>query len=108
MSCVSATMGGLGIRDLSQGKHVLSAAIEKQHPRTLHRKHYCIQCGDLMLQPTLYTGDAGQAYEMIQPSRVERAFRMVFKAMKIITKQTNPTISCQHTTKVKTCIGGKN
>ena len=60
-----------------------------------------------MLQPTLYTGDAGQAYEMIQPPRVERAFRMVFKAIKIITKHPNPTISCQHTTKVKTCIGGR-
>ena len=107
MSCVSTTMGGLGIWGLSKGKHILSAAIEKQYPRPLDREHYCIQCGDLMSRPTLYTGDAGQAYEMIQPSRVERAFRMVFKAVQITTKKENPTISCQHTTKVRTCFGGR-
>ena len=58
-----------------------------------------------MAHPTLYTADAGQAYEMVKQSRINRAFTFIFKALRIKTKLKDPTISVQHSTKAKARFG---
>ena len=59
-----------------------------------------------MCVPTLFTADAGQAYEMIKPLRIDRAFRIIFRSIQIVCKKEDPTISCIHSSKAKARIGG--
>ena len=96
---------GYGIRELSRGKLIIKTEIEKQ----LFRRSACpccIRCGKVMSGPTLYTADAGQAFEMIKPDRIERAFRIIFRGVQIVSGKTDPTISCMHTAKSKARFGG--
>ena len=66
---------GYGIRDLSRGKKIIEQGVGKQLRRELTRNFCCIKCGTRMHAPTLYTAGVGQAYEVINPHRIERAFR---------------------------------
>ena len=61
-----------------------------------------------MQGPTLFTADAGQAFGMISPSRIERAFRIIFLSFQFIvrTGKQDPTLSCMHTAKSKARFGG--
>ena len=59
-----------------------------------------------MQGPTLFTADAGQAFEMISPSRIERAFRIILKNIHFRTGKQDPTLSCMHTAKPKAGFGG--
>ena len=43
---------------------------------------------------------------MIKPARIERAFRIIFKSIQIITGRRGPALSCMHTTKSKARFGG--
>ena len=43
---------------------------------------------------------------MIKPTRIERAFRIIFKSIQIKTGRRGPTLSCMHTTKSKARFGG--
>ena len=97
---------GYGLRDLSRGKHLINHEFGKQLKRRTGSRHCCVKCGAHMAAPTLYNADAGQAYEMIKPSRIERAFRIIFKCIQIRSRLENPTISCIHSTKAKTRFGG--
>ena len=103
---LQSAVPGYGIRDLSKSKQILTDLISEQLPREPGSNHACIRCGSHLPHPTLYTAEAGQAYEMIKPERVERAFRFIFKAIQIITGKKDPTLSCQHTPKVKARFGG--
>ena len=100
------TFPGYGIRDLSKGKIIITEAINKPYLCSPGSNHACIKCGSTLALPTLYTADAGQACEMIKPQRIERAFRFIFRSIQIITGKTDPTLSCQHTAKVKARFGG--
>ena len=59
-----------------------------------------------MRLPTLYTADVGQACEMINPDRIGRAFRILFKIVQTKSGRKDPTVSCMHTPKAKTLFGG--
>ena len=59
-----------------------------------------------MSGPTLYTADAGQAYEMVAPTRIEKSFCSIFKAIRRVTKKADPLISVIHSTKAKCKFGG--
>ena len=54
----------------------------------------------------MYTADAGQAYEMVDPGRIERAFRIIFRTIQIVCGREDPTISCMHTPKANARFGG--
>lgn len=97
---------GYGIRDLSKGKQILGDAISKQFLRPSESNHACIRCGYHIPHPTLYTADAGQAYEVIKTHRIERACRIIFPSIQAVTGKSDPTISCQHTAKAKARFGG--
>ena len=56
--------------------------------------------------PTLQSADAGQAFEMIRPERIERALRIIFRLIQLKTGKDDPTISCMHSTKAKARFGG--
>ena len=104
---LQAAVPGYGIRDLSKGKMIIiGEAINNQFLRSPGSNHACIRCGSTLALPTLYIADAGQAYEMIKPQRIERTFRSIARTIQIITGKTDPTISCQHTAKVKARFGG--
>ena len=57
--------------------------MSKQFKRSSCSSFGCVKCGKHMNAPTLYTADAGQAYEMIKPHRIERAFRIIFRTIQI-------------------------
>ena len=101
-------LNGIGLHDLSKGKDILLTSMDLQHPRnpTPGSPCACVKCGRRMAHPTLYTADAGQAYEMVKQSRINRAFTFIFKALRIRTKLKDPTISVQHSTKAKARFGG--
>ena len=101
-------LNGFGLHNLSKGKDSLLTSINLQHTRnpTPGRPCGCVNCGRIMTHPTLYTGDAGQAYEMIKRSRINRAFTFIFKALRIKTRLKDPKISVQHSTKAQAHFGG--
>ena len=98
---------GYGLRDLSRGKTIIENDLAKQKVRSKHSNFCCLKCGCHMRVPTLFTADAGQAYEMIKPYRIDRAFRIHFRSIEIICKKEDPTISCIHSSKAKARIGGR-
>ena len=121
MEVVKTAAPGYGIRDLSRGKHIIEKEVGRQLPcvfpdcpsrtprvpgRSPCQHPSCGKCGAPMWLPTLYTADAGQAYEMINPNRIERAFQILFKTVQIKTGRKDPTISCMHSSKAKTRFGG--
>ena len=59
-----------------------------------------------MSGPTLYTADAGQAYEMVKPEHIERPFSIVFAALRRTAKKADPLISVIHSTKAQCKFGG--
>ena len=101
-------LDGIGLHDLSKGKDTLLTSIKLQHPRnpTSGNPCACVKCGRTMRHPTLYTADAGQAYEMVKQSRINRAFNFIFKALRLKTKLKDPTMSVQHSIKAKARFGG--
>ena len=101
-------LDGFGLHDLSKGKDTLLTSLKMQYPRntTTEKPCGCVKCGSIMKYPTLYTADAGQAYEMVKQSRINRAFNFIFKAIRIKTKLKDPTVSVQHSTKAKARFGG--
>ena len=59
-----------------------------------------------MKGPSLYTADAGQAYEMVKPEKIEHAFNSVFNGIRAGSKHPDPTLTVLHSTKSKTKYGG--
>ena len=102
---LSTVAPGYRVKDLSRAKDQLLSQLAKQHTRSSPCP-CCLRCGRKMAGPTLYTADAGQAFEMIDPSRVRRAFRIIFKNIKCLTGRSDPTLSCLHTSKSKVRFGG--
>ena len=80
--------------------------MSKQFKRGACSRLGCVKCGKAMSSPTLYTADAGQAYEMIPPNRISRAFRIIFRTIQIKCGRKDPTVSCMHTTKADARFGG--
>lgn len=106
MQCVSTATPGYGLRDLSKAKPTIERGIKKQLVRTGGPTTGCVRCGTFLATPTVYTADVGQAYEIVDPGRVERAFRIIFKSIQTITGKADPTPSCIHYQKAKTTFGG--
>ena len=102
---LTAVCPGYGIRDLSRGKDIILEHLSKQLPRRSPCP-CCPRCGTFLREPTLFTADAGQAFEMIKPARIERAFRIISESIKTKTGRRGPTLSCMHTTKSKARFGG--
>lgn len=99
---MNAVIIGYGIRDLSRGKNLIEKELGKQLPRNKCCTNFCcLGCGARMTGPTLHTADAGQAYEITSPDRLERAFRIIYWTIQIRTRMEDPTISCMHTPKAK-------
>ena len=106
MRVVEFAVPGYGIRDLSRGKDIIETDLSQQFKRSPDSRHGCVRCGQHMKTPTLHTADAGQAYEMISPSRISRALRIIFRSTQILSRSNDPTVSCMHTPKAKTRFGG--
>ena len=106
MHVVTSVLNGFGMRDLSQGKRTLEQTNQKQFKRSVDSNFCCMKCGSRLSAPTLHTADAGQAFEVIKPHRIDRAFRMIFKLVRISCRREDPTVSCMHTPKSKTRFGG--
>ena len=68
---------GYGMTNLSRGRDDILSSLGKQFSRdtVVGRHPGCVKCGARLLGPTLMTSDAGQAYEMIHPSKIEKTFR---------------------------------
>ena len=101
-----SVMPGYGLRGLSRGKIIILSRLESQEKRREGSFYGCVQCGAAMSGPTLYTADAGQAYEMVAPARIEKSFCSIFKAIRRVTKKADPLISVIHSTKAKCKFGG--
>ena len=101
-------MLGFGLQNLSRGKDLILEALGEQVSRdsTAGKATCCVQCGACMTGPSLYTADAGQAYEMVKPEKIERAFNSVFDSIRPGCKHPDPTITVLHCTKSKTKYGG--
>ena len=102
---LDSVMKGYGIRDLSRGKTTLQDLLGKQLKRTSECP-CCVRYGVRLNGPTLYTGDASQAFEVICPKRIERALGMIFNTVKIKTDRRDPTLSCIQSSKAKVKFGG--
>ena len=108
MHGVRSVAQGYGLKNLSKGRDDILIALEKQFSRHVVSGRYpgCVQCGACMAGPTLHTADAGQAYEMIRPSKIEDSFSRIFKAIRATTNQNDPTLSVIHSVKSKAKYGG--
>lgn len=59
-----------------------------------------------MAHPTLHTADAGQAYEVIETTEINKSINELFTSLSKLTGSKDPTVSVMHSTKAKTTIRG--
>ena len=95
---LSVVAPGYRLQDSSRAKDQILSQLSKQYHRQC-KSPCCLRCGQKLQGPTLYTADAGQAFEWIDPSRINRASRIICKSIEIVTDRKAPTLTCMHTTK---------
>lgn len=105
---VRSVMPGYGLSNLSTSRGDILKPLDEQCSRNRTHDHVpcCAECGACMSGPTLYTADAGQAYEMVKPSTIESSFSKVFNAIRSTSRNRDPTMSVIHSVRANAKFGG--
>ena len=90
----------------SSRRRWLVSALRIEGKDTAQNMH-CTGCGSHMKHPTLYTADAGQAYEIIDTKLIAESVDTVFPMCSKVLKCRDPTVSVMHTVRRKTAPGGR-
>ena len=90
--------GRFSLCDFSRARSEVLSRLSDQHPRPcpgLYQSHSCCGCGAPMVHHPLHTADAGQAYEVIGNTEINKIIDELFTRLsKLIGSKDPPLASC--------------